>query len=106
MITDVKPKQSISSNINNPSPLTGNVNNASNLSGKMNVGSIHGKSAYEIAVENGFIGTEEEWLESLHGNDYIITEKDYEEISKHIKADVDYLTVVDGMLCMKYTEVE
>lgn len=28
-----------------------------------------GKSAYEIAVENGFIGTEEEWLESLRGKD-------------------------------------
>jgi serine protease Do len=31
-----------------------------------------GKSAYEIAVENGFVGTEEEWLESLKGaNDEI-----------------------------------
>ncbi len=28
-----------------------------------------GKSAYEIAVENGFVGTEEEWLESLKGAD-------------------------------------
>lgn len=28
-----------------------------------------GKSAYEIAVENGFEGTEEEWLESLGGVD-------------------------------------
>lgn len=27
-----------------------------------------GKSAYEIAVENGFIGSEEEWLESLVGD--------------------------------------
>lgn len=27
-----------------------------------------GKSAYEIAVENGFVGTEEEWLESLQGS--------------------------------------
>ena len=26
---------------------------------------IQGRSAYEIAQENGFIGTEEEWLESL-----------------------------------------
>ena len=26
-----------------------------------------GKSAYDIAVENGFEGTEEEWLASLHG---------------------------------------
>lgn len=28
----------------------------------------HGKSAYEIAVEHGFQGTEEEWLESLKAN--------------------------------------
>ena len=26
-----------------------------------------GKSAYEIAVEHGFVGTEEEWLASLKG---------------------------------------
>ena len=30
-------------------------------------GFIQGKSAYEIAVENGFVGTEQEWLESLEG---------------------------------------
>lgn len=28
---------------------------------------IEGKSAYEVAVANGFEGTEEEWLESLKG---------------------------------------
>ena len=28
-----------------------------------------GKSAYEIAVDNGFVGTETEWLESLKGVD-------------------------------------
>ena len=27
----------------------------------------NGKSAYEIAVQNGFIGSETEWLESLVG---------------------------------------
>ena len=26
-----------------------------------------GKSAYDIAVDNGFVGTEQEWLESLKG---------------------------------------
>ena len=30
---------------------------------------LDGKSAYEIAVEHGFVGTEEEWLESLKGAD-------------------------------------
>ncbi len=32
---------------------------------------LDGKSAYEIAVERGFVGTEEEWLASLHGKDGI-----------------------------------
>ena len=30
---------------------------------------IYGKSAYEIAVENGFTGTEEEWLNGMKGAD-------------------------------------
>ena len=29
-----------------------------------------GKSAYQIALDNGFVGTEEEWLESLKGTAY------------------------------------
>lgn len=28
-----------------------------------------GKSAYQVAVDNGFAGTQEEWLLSLHGKD-------------------------------------
>ena len=34
-----------------------------------NVGAVVGASAYELAVKNGFEGTEEEWLDSLHGKD-------------------------------------
>ena len=29
----------------------------------------NGKSAYELAVENGFKGSEKEWLDSLNGKD-------------------------------------
>lgn len=32
---------------------------------------LDGKSAYEIACEHGYVGTEEEWLESLKGKDGI-----------------------------------
>ena len=35
----------------------------------MNLQTWRGYSAYEIAVRNGFEGTEQEWLESLHGKD-------------------------------------
>lgn len=41
-----------------------------NLQGKLNNPTIiyePGKSAYDIALEHGFNGTEEEWLESLKG---------------------------------------
>ncbi|MGR6906152.1 pyocin knob domain-containing protein [Lysinibacillus sp. BSL11] len=41
-----------------------------NTSSWKNVGPIQGpegKSAYDLAVENGFVGTMEEWLESLKG---------------------------------------
>lgn len=53
---------------------------SSAIEGSMEVGGIHvtqgggkdgkdGESAYEIAVKNGFRGTEAEWLQSLHGKD-------------------------------------
>ena len=35
----------------------------------LSVAGKDGKSAYEIAVDNGFQGTEQEWLASLHGAD-------------------------------------
>lgn len=51
-----------------------------------------GKSAYEIALDNGFEGTEQEWLESLHGKngytpqkgkDYF-TESDKQDIAEYV----------------------
>lgn len=42
--------------------------NKDNLTGSIYVPEqIHGKSAYEIALENGFEGTVEQWLASLKG---------------------------------------
>jgi hypothetical protein len=38
------------------------------LEGSDGVDGINGKSAYEVAVDNGFVGTEEQWLDSLIGN--------------------------------------
>lgn len=36
---------------------------------QVNLGRVVGYSAYEIAVQNGFVGTEAEWLASLQGED-------------------------------------
>lgn len=52
-----------------------------------------GKSAYEIAVEHGYQGTEEQWLDSLKGDkgnkgdkgdpgqDYVLTDQDKSDIA-------------------------
>ena len=41
-----------------------------------NVKGDEGKSAYEVAVENGYKGTEQEWLDSLKGDGANITVDD------------------------------
>lgn len=53
-------QESISAKVEKESPVDMQVRDTDLLK-------IHGKSAYEIALEEGFVGTEEEWLESLIG---------------------------------------
>lgn len=50
--------------------LVGTVSRTGNLAGLMSKTKrgVNGKSAYEIAVDNGFEGTEEEWLKSLEAD--------------------------------------
>lgn len=49
--------------------LTGSMSTVEDLTAEISPSSIgrDGKSAYEIAVDNGFNGTVAEWLRSLHG---------------------------------------
>ena len=42
--------------------------------------SLSGKSAYEVAVSNGFVGSESEWISSLAGADGTLT---YSDLMKH-----------------------
>ena len=38
------------------------------LEGLDGVDGVNGKSAYQVAVDNGFVGTQAQWLDSLIGN--------------------------------------
>lgn len=71
--------------------LSGNASANNVLIGNVNgLNSIHGKSAYELAVIHGFEGTEQEWLDSLNGpkgDAYILTEADKEEIADKVAVD-------------------
>lgn len=48
-----------------------------------NIEGLEGKSAYEIAVDNGFVGTEAEWVKMIEG--YVLTEDDKQEIASKIE---------------------
>lgn len=53
--------------LSQPDNLIGTMSDPDNLTGTLDGELIRGYSAYEIAVQNGFEGTEEEWLASLKG---------------------------------------
>jgi len=65
-----------------------------NVGELMTVG-VRGKSAYEVAVEDGFTGTQSEWLESLQGESGAAT---FESVSKNIESWASIIGYVDGAL--------
>lgn len=69
---------------------SGKFNGKDGLPGNDGRPGIDGKSAYEIAVEHGYTGSEDEWLESLKGeagDDYVLTDEDFEEIKNQVNED-------------------
>ena len=72
--------------------ITGSASAEKRLRGKINaLETIRGYSAYEIAMLNGFEGTEEEWLASLHGEDgadgeagFVISETEPSETKPYV----------------------
>lgn len=50
---------------------------------------MNGKSAYESAVENGFIGTEQEWISKTFIDDVVTSDSEHAVSSKAVKAYVD-----------------
>ena len=83
--------------------LKGNIPQRTSFQGAVtNPEKIYGKSAYEVAVLNGFEGTEAEWLASLKGEkgdkpqkgvDYY-TEADTEELINRI---MDRLPIAENV---------
>ena len=76
--------------------------------GKNGADGTDGKSAYTIAVEHGFTGTEDDWLQSLKGTDgkdgitpdmsVYATKTDIAELQKQIESisGISYISVFEG----------
>lgn len=78
---------------------------ADGLPGRDGIDGIDGKSAYIIAVEHGFSGTENEWLQSLKGKDGITpdmsdyaTKADIAELQEQIRqiSGISYISVFES----------
>ncbi len=59
------------------------------FNGAAGAAGVAGQSAYDIAVESGFVGTKAEWLESLKGADLV--EVDYEVQVDEASSSVTYV---------------
>ena len=56
---------------------------------------FRGYSVYELAVQNGFPGTEQDWLESLKGKSF---QETFETVSKNLKGNPYALNYTSGKL--------
>lgn len=54
--------------LSQPGEINGKVNTAIDAAGTISNSYFRGYSAYDVAVQHGFQGTEEEWLASLKGD--------------------------------------
>ena len=64
----------------------------------IDIPALNGESAYNIAVKNGFVGTEAEWIESLKGKKG--------EIGKTPIKGVDYWTEADIAEIQSYIDTQ
>lgn len=83
-------------NIQNKESISGAVLKEGNISSALSNPLTQGYSAYQIAVMNGFVGTEKEWLDSLKGYSPIRgidywTKEDIDLIKQELKNYVDSL---------------
>lgn len=61
------PQGAISGQLSTPASLNAILAAPKKLTGTLSNQTLRGYSAYELSVLGGFVGTEEEWLESLKG---------------------------------------
>jgi len=85
----------INGKLSNYSGITGTVTARSQISGNIMATVLKGLSAYDVAVQEGFSGTVEEWLESLVGNGIESVEMDDDGfLILHFTNKTDYKTPI------------
>lgn len=72
--------------------ITGRIDSKYELVGNIMETILVGLSAYEVAVKNGFEGTEQEWLNSLSVHVEVVSDKEHEYILSITTSDGTFLT--------------
>lgn len=72
--------------------IVGSIKSKYELTGNIMETILVGLSAYEVAVKNGYEGTEEEWLNSLSVHVEVVSDKEHEYILSITTSDGTFLT--------------
>lgn len=80
--------------ISPPQILSGIVSDATRLTGKLSNSTLRGYSAYDIAVLEGYTGTEEEWLETLKG-ERIELRNNNGTLQWKYETEIDWIDLID-----------
>lgn len=73
--------------------LSGNISSSATMSGSLSNEILRGYSAYDLAVQSGFSGTLQEWLDGLKGEKIELRENDYSIQWKYV-SDTDWITLI------------
>lgn len=74
--------KSLEGTLSSPNSLQGELTGGSSLTGTLSNEVLRGYSAYQMAVLNGYVGTETEWLESLNAR---MRDEDRQEVVDELK---------------------
>lgn len=74
--------------------LQGSVSKQSDVVGNLSGVGIRGYSAYELAVKNGYVGTEQQWLEDLKGEKVQLQQEDNKIYWKY-EDDANWIFLID-----------
>jgi hypothetical protein len=86
--------------------LNGEISGKDKVRGRVASLKVYHTDAYRIAVAQGFDGTIDEWLESLKGKDYVITEEDKRDLVESVLNSGDVGWIKQKIEDLEYAPIE
>ena len=80
--------------ISDQQSLNGNLQQQQSINGFLTDAIVHGLSAYQIALKQGFQGSEQEWIDSIKGDQVVLKRQNYKLYWKYAE-EVKWKMLID-----------